>query len=155
MVLTRSLLDKLVADFPDITFREHETFLWSPDKNAVFYDPVDPDAVALLLHELSHALLGHHDYRRDIQLLVMETEAWEKAQQLADTYEVTMSDETTQGHLDTYRDWLHARSRCPQCEAIGHQISPSGYRCLACHHQWTVNEARTCQLRRYSAKTTK
>ena len=55
-------------------------------------------------------------------------------------------------HLDTYRDWLHARSSCPDCTATGYQTDASTYACPACSHTWRVNEARICQLRRYSTK---
>ena len=61
-----------------------------------------------------------------------------------------LNEEVIQEHLDTYRDWLHARSICPSCTANGYQISSHTYECPACLHTWRVNEARICALRRYS-----
>jgi len=152
MPSTPSLLPKLQADFPLLTFIAGDDFLWSPQEKTVYYVATDPEYEALLLHELSHSLLDHQDYQRDIQLVAMETEAWEKARTLSKQYDVTITEDALQDHLDTYRDWLHARSTCPRCEATGMQSNKQQYRCLACHHEWRVNEARVCALRRYSIK---
>lgn len=153
MPLTHSLLVNVIDRFPEVQFVEAEDFSWSPDKQTVFYVATEENADALLLHELGHSLLGHHDYQRDIQLIGMETDAWEKATTLAKEFSVSIKDDTIQDHLDTYRDWLHERSRCPECEATGHQVGRLQYRCLACMSEWRVNEARTCQLRRYRLNT--
>lgn len=145
-----SLLPKLNKDFDHLTFEASERFAWSPDKNTVFYEENHPDGVDLLLHELSHALLEHQDYQKDIELVAMETAAWDKARELATTYDHTINEETAEKHLDTYRDWMHARSTCPHCEATGFQNKKSTYHCVACGHDWRVNEARLCGLKRYS-----
>ena len=147
-----SLLPKLEIDFPQLLFRPGQHFSWSPDKNTVFYDESDPSNTSLLLHELAHGLLGHHDYSKDIELVTMESDAWEKAFAIAPTYKVTITDDTVQDTLDTYREWLHARSTCPECDATGYQSGKSEYTCVACSHLWRVNEARICALRRYSVK---
>jgi len=49
----------------------------------------------------------------------MEAAAWEKALELAKTYGITLDQEVSEKHLNTYRDWMHARSTCPKCEATG------------------------------------
>lgn len=144
-----SLVHKLKTDYPDITFFETEQFSWSPTTKTIAFSTTQPHASALLLHELSHGLLEHQDYQRDVQLLAIETAAWEKAKELAETYAIRISEDVIQDHLDTYRDWMHARSTCPECTAIGYQIGPNEYACAACTHQWRVNEARLCGLKRY------
>jgi len=144
----RSLLPKLAVDYPTISFTAGTRFAWSPDQHTVYFDTADNNP-ELLLHELAHGILGHHDYSKDVELVAMETQAWDKAMALADTYAVTISDETVQDNLDTYREWLHARSTCPQCEATGYQSGKQTYSCVACTHTWRVNEARICALRRY------
>lgn len=146
-----SLIHKLKTTYTDISFVEAEQFSWSPSNKTVFYTTSTPNASHLLLHELSHALLGHHDYRRDIELVAMETAAWEKAKEYAETFKVRLSENAIQDHLDTYRDWLHARSSCPECSANGYQTEAFHYECPACLHKWRVNEARLCALRRYNA----
>lgn len=145
-----SLIRKLKTTYPDITFLEANEFLWSPSKQTVQYTPHKADAPHLLLHELSHGLLGHRHYRRDIELLAMETSAWEKARELADQFSVKFNEDVMESHLDTYREWMHARSICPNCSSNGYQTDATVYECPACSHRWKVNEARICALRRYS-----
>jgi hypothetical protein len=148
-----SLLPRLNKDFAQITFTASERFAWSPEEQTVFYNEADENAAELLLHELSHGLLGHHDYQKDVELLAMETAAWEKALELAEKYEVNIDDEVSGKHLDTYRDWMHARSTCPHCEATGYQTKKDTYSCVACGGSWRVNEARLCGLKRYVVKS--
>ncbi len=148
-----SLLLELNTKFPQITFEPSERFAWSPDKQTVFYDETDDNALELFLHELSHGLLGHHDYQKDIELLAMETAAWEKAFSLAKEFNTKIDEDVSRKHLDTYRDWMHARSTCPDCEATGYQTKKDTYTCVACGGSWRVNEARLCGLKRYSSKS--
>lgn len=145
-----SLVKQLANDFPAIHFVKADDFLWSPDTKTVSYTPGHPDADALLLHELGHALLDHNDYRRDVELLRLENDAWQKARELSITYDIAIAPDTQEDHLDTYRDWMHARSLCPSCGATGQQSDTAHYSCIACTGKWKVNEARVCSLRRYS-----
>lgn len=139
----RSILQQ---DYPEFTFLEGDTFSWSPATKEISY--VAHDDVSLL-HELAHAVLGHSTYRNDIELVAIERDAWQYAQTtLAPHYHLTISDENIAAALDSYREWLHKRSVCPQCGAVGHQRAPSTYSCVACQTSWNVNAARTCQLRR-------
>jgi ribosomal protein L37AE/L43A len=123
-------------------------FRWSPKDETVYYlKTADP---ALLLHEVAHAILHHTDYTRDIDLLKMERDAWELASAaLSEKYGVDITSELKEDMLDTYRNWLHKRSICPECQATGVQTASSLYNCLACKTSWRVNEARSCALRRY------
>ena len=144
-----SLAAKLRIDYPGYTFKEGGDFRWSPQKKAIFYDARSNDSVTLL-HELAHALLKHTDYRRDVELIAMERAAWEyAAQSLAPLYAVSVTVDQIEDALDTYRDWLHARSTCPSCGATGVQIKDHSYQCVACFTQWRVNDARSCALRRW------
>ena len=147
MQSTTLLAAKLSKDFPDLRFVADDHFRWSPDSKVIYFDPHDkPDH---LLHELSHALLGHTDYIRDIQLIEMECDAWEHAKQSSAHYGIALDDNEIQDALDTYRDWLHARSICPTCSATGMQTKKYQYKCLVCQGNWKVNDARVCTLRRY------
>lgn len=152
MVAISDLSKKLLANHPDITLVIGDEFVWSPSERTITYNPSDEDAAGLLLHELGHAELGHGSYSRDVELVAMEVDAWQKARALAPSYEVKLDEDRVEDHLDTYREWLHSRSLCPACEATGLQTSAQNYRCLACSHEWRVNEARVCALRRYSLK---
>ena len=144
-----SIVSKLAKDYPALTFAEGDDFLWSPEVNTIFYKKDSDDA--LLFHEVGHALLEHKDYDRDVTLLTMERDAWDKAKTL--DYGLKIDETTVQDHLDTYRQWLHARSTCPTCGANGHQVKKLTYHCVACGTDWRVNEARLCGLKRYRQKT--
>lgn len=152
MPSTTYLIKSLKNDYPQFVFKKGSEFLWSHAEHTVYYTLKD-DNCAFLFHELSHGLLDHTDYKRDIELIAMEREAWDKARELAKHYGVTIDDDFVQSTLDTYRDWLHTRSACPKCDATGMQTEKSTYKCLACNHEWRVNEARLCALRRYSINT--
>lgn len=149
---TSSLLHKLKTDYPDINFMVGDTFLWVPETQSVFYVKEGPLAKAQLLHEVSHGLLDHREYKRDVELLALEAAAWNKAKELAEHYHYPFNEDVAEDHLDTYRDWLHARSTCPECTATGYQSGKNTYTCPACTTEWRVNEARVCELRRYKQK---
>ncbi len=142
-----SLLPKLITDFPAISFTAGDRFSWSPSEHTVFYIS-DSNDIGLLLHELSHGLLNHHEYRKDVELVAIEAAAWEHAFTLAKHYQVTLDRDGAEANLDTYREWMHTRSICPTCEANGYQVKKGVYSCVACGSDWKVNEARLCGLRR-------
>lgn len=135
-----------------IIISKSDDFGWNPDNSTVSYDPHHTDAPSLLLHEVGHALLGHTLYERDIELLVIERQAWDKAVILGKSYAITIDPDLIEDTLDTYRDWLHSRSLCPSCGATGLQVASKAYTCPSCHQKWHVNEARSCELRRYKTK---
>lgn len=148
-----STYHRIVRDFPAITFVEGDEFRWVPSDSAVYHPPLQSVSdLQQLLHELGHTELGHVNYKKDITLLSMEREAWSYAvQRLAPRYDIplTMGGDIVEDSLDTYRTWLHKRSTCPTCEAIGHEAETGAYRCLSCGQSWRVNEAKTCRLQRY------
>lgn len=147
-----SIIEQLKRDFTDLIFQPADDFSWSPGQRTVFYAPVDSQlAVFQLLHEVAHGLLGHQHYQSDIQLLEMERQAWEYVcGDLAERYgySLGMDNEIVQENLDTYREWLHCRSACPDCAATGLQSSADVYRCLNCQTNWRVNDAKKCRLKR-------
>lgn len=143
-----SLVNKLKTDFPQFTFKVGTEFRWAPNEATLYFDAISDDR-ASLLHELSHAILDHQHYSRDIQLIEYEQAAWYYAQaKLSQRYEIVIDQEQIEASIDTYRDWLHARSTCPHCDATGVQVKLRLYSCLACSTKWQVNDARICELRR-------
>lgn len=150
MPLIQPLLKTVASEFTDIHFKASNSFEWHPSDKTVTYDPADPDFDSRLLHELSHALLEHRTYERDIDLIAMERDAWQHARiELGSRYSVVIDGDIIHHDMDTYRDWLHGRSTCPHCESSGLQVNKQTYRCVTCLKTWRVNEARTCSLRRY------
>jgi hypothetical protein len=152
MPSTLSLIQRLRSDFPNLTFNEGNDFSWSHEKQTIYYIP-DLDEYSQLLHEVGHAVLGHQTYRRDIELIALERDAWGyAANTLGPRYQLIIPQETIDEALDSYRDWLHARSSCPQCAANGIETRRRQYACPACGHRWRANEAMQCGLKRYSTQ---
>lgn len=146
------LLLKLQTDHPSISFVEANDFLWSSQDNTIYFAK-DEQSSLLLLHELGHALSGHKDFAFDIELLSQEREAWDMVRDtLSEYYKVVVDDDFIEDNLDTYRDWLHKRALCPQCELTGLQTKTSTYVCVNCRCSWHPNDARRCALRRYVTK---
>lgn len=150
MPSTPSLIKQATRRYPALHFASGERFEWQPATATIVYDESDPHFEARLLHEIGHATLGHTSYERDIDLIACERDAWQSARlELSETFDVSIPGEVIHHDMDSYRDWLHARSTCPHCESNGIQIAKREYKCVTCLKTWRVNEARTCQLRRY------
>lgn len=142
------LVKRLSSDFPKLKFVQGDDFHWSASTSTVHFYDSSTQNTPLLLHEASHGILGHESYHRDIELLKLEREAWNKANELSILYGVKISEDTVEDALDSYRNWLHTRSICPACSKNGVQIAYNTYACVVCSSRWKVNEARTCGLRR-------
>lgn len=149
MLSTNSLIKKLKNDYPQFSFIKNDLCYWSSQDNTIFFNKKDQPEY--ILHELAHALLNHISYNYDIELIAMERDAWEKAKKLSEKYSILIDEKLVQKNLDTYRDWLHARSTCKKCQSIGVQTSKNTYKCVACGACWRVNDARQHALRRYDA----
>lgn len=144
----KSLLARLRNDFTQLSFRVGDDFRWSPGSHTVWYEKGSDDVITLL-HETAHGLLGHATYASDVELLQLERAAWSKASELGTDYGYPVSEEEVERALDTYREWLHARSLCPNCNQNGIQQSDHRYLCVVCGQQWKVNDARHSGLRRH------
>ena len=125
------LTEKLKKDYPDLRFKEGRKFAFRPPRT-IFIGPEEPGAELLLLHEVGHAISGHRDFDVDVKRLKMEVEAWEKARDLANNYEVEFSEEVMETELDSYRDWLHQKSRCPACGLTRFETPDGQYHCPRC-----------------------
>ncbi|MBR3328976.1 hypothetical protein IKG29_00385 [Candidatus Saccharibacteria bacterium] len=126
-------LNQLKTDYPELKFREGRKFAFRPPKTIVL-GPLEPFSELLTLHEVSHALLGHKDFRTDVERLKMESNAWEKAKELAERYNIEVDEDMIQNELDTYRDWLHRKSRCPVCGLTRFQTYDKKYHCPRCEN---------------------
>lgn len=142
-----TFINRLKADFPNISFEKGAGFYWSPNSRSVVYRdlPITEKIKCTLLHEVAHGELDHKAYTTDIELLRLEVAAWDKALQFAKNYKVTISSDHIQNCLDSYRNWLHHRSACPSCDNHTIQIDSGHYRCFNCHAVWKVSAARFCR----------
>lgn len=149
------LLSKLQRDFPDLSFRDGATFLWSPRHHVVTYKQAATNSVVAqwsLLHEVGHALLSHRHYDSDFELLMLEVDAWAKAEELAEQYGLEIDAGHIQDCLDTYRDWLYQRSTCPTCTHCSLQEDRRTYLCFNCGTSWQVSNSRLCRPYRRTQK---
>lgn len=142
-----SFLQQLRQDFKDISFVGSTTDSWSPRTKEVRYSR--PVSKYSLLHELGHALEGHVTYKLDIQLLKLEADAWRRAREIAARYGLEIPQEYINGCMNTYKDWLLSRSKCPDCGLVGLQ-SPATliYSCCNCPLRWAVPPETRCLVRR-------
>jgi hypothetical protein len=145
------LVNRLKKEFKEFAFKRDSVYKWSPDAKTVHYRPLkQAEDTWTLLHELAHGILGHKSFKRDIELIGKEVEAWQyAAETLAPRYGFTIPASVIDDELETYRQWLHDRSLCPECLSNGVQTKTDTYQCLNCRCLWRVNDARTCELRRY------
>lgn len=85
-----------------------------------------------ILHEVGHGLLGHRDWGVDLERVKMESMAWAKARELCEKYGVEYEEEFAEAEMDTYREWLHQRSRCGGCGLTRYQTRDGRYHCPRC-----------------------
>lgn len=129
--MDEDFLEKLKNDYPDLHFKAGEKFMYRPPKTIVLVSS-EPFSELLTLHEVSHAICKHKSFTMDVERLKMENEAWEKARELAVFYGIEVNEDLIQDELDTYRDWLHKKSRCPICGLTRFQTPDSLYHCPQC-----------------------
>ena len=149
------LLEKLNSQYGDkLKFKSSKSYYWSPKDRIVYYQNGDTSEVGLwtLLHETSHGLENHRSYKSDFELVLLEVQAWERAEKLASEFDLEIDEDHIQDCLDSYRDWQYKRSLCPRCDLGGIQITPSTYKCIFCNDSWNVSAARFCRPYRRRAK---
>jgi predicted RNA-binding Zn-ribbon protein involved in translation (DUF1610 family) len=150
---SKDFVKQVAKDYPQFKFAPGQQEHWSPKTNTITYSQSEPFEQLRygLLHELAHALLGHNAYNSDFELLRLESEAWDMAVKIGKKYKVKLDPDHIQDCLDTYRDWLHRRSKCPTCGMHVLQNSNSSYKCFNCGASWQVSGRRFA--RPYRLKT--
>jgi len=149
-------LTVFIEKFNQFNFAEHEVFHWSPKNNTIYYNLTEiakESGIHQLLHELGHAICNHTGYGSGIELLKIEAEAWAKAEELAPEYGITIDQDKIEQCLDSYRDWLHARSTCPHCQSVSIETNNNQYHCFSCMQKWNVPADQ--RSRNYRLKTTR
>ncbi len=128
--MNEELIERLRVDYPDIRFVSGKKYSFRPPRTIM----IGPEESSLLLlHELGHALCGHRDFKTNIQRVKLEREAWEKARELSSKYGIQFDDEFAENELDTYRDWVEKKSRCPVCGLTRFQSIDGNYHCPRCN----------------------
>ncbi len=123
--------ERVKGDYPEFAFKFDQKFAFVPPRR-IKIGPPEEGAELLFLHEVGHAILGHRTFGTEVERLKMEVAAWEKARELTNLYGVEFDEEKMQEELDTYRDYLHAKSRCPRC-GLTRYVTPDGeFHCPRC-----------------------
>lgn len=151
---SRDFIARLRHDFPDLNFKRGSQDNWSPRSKTITYKPGSSLRMMQfsVLHELAHAQLGHTNYHNDFELIRLEGAAWDLAAKIGKKYGVKIDDEHIQNCLDTYRDWLHARSTCPTCGVNSLQKDSRSYHCFNCGSDWSVTSGHFVRPYRLTAK---
>lgn len=143
----RSELEDFVAEvaqqFPWFRFRVGKKFAFRPPRTIIYevvsidfsdqnYEYLNNNYKLRLLHEVGHAVLEHKFFTTDVERLTMECAAWEEARVLSTKFNLNYDEEFVQVALDSYRDWLHVKSRCPDCGLTRYQTKDGRYHCPVC-----------------------
>lgn len=144
------MIDLLKTNYPKINFISGDKYSWSSEAKTITYALTDNPQLDYhsLLHELAHSLLDHNRYKNDINLIKIERDAWALTKQLLNEYAIEINNDYIEDCLDTYRDWIYKRAKCPQCSHVGYQCAINAYSCVFCTVSWKVPESRLCMVKR-------
>ncbi len=130
-----AFLETIKKTYPEFTFRPGRKFLFHPPKS-IRYLESDENFRFLLLHELSHALLGHFSFNRSLERLQIERDAWAKTRELCSLHSVTFNEELAETELNTYRDWVHQKTLCKHCGLSCLEVSSESLYCPFCQRKY-------------------
>ncbi|MDO4979245.1 MAG: hypothetical protein Q4E47_03815 [Candidatus Saccharibacteria bacterium] len=117
----KAFANELAEEFPQLVFKEGKRFSFRPPKTVIL-GPPQPYFGLLTLHELGHALSGLYNASTHVSRIKIESRAWQEAKRLCadhpewtEKYGVEYDEDFAEANLDTYRDWLHIKSKCKKC----------------------------------------
>lgn len=129
-------ITQLKRDFPQFRIRSGKKFMFRfPDEirhELLEADELNTEFAMQLLHEIGHGILEHKFFRTDPERLKMERAAWEEARKLCWRYQIKYDEELVELKMDSYRDWLHRRSKCKKCGLTRYQTKDGEYHCPNC-----------------------
>lgn len=146
---------EIIAAYPEQRFLPAGYFAYDASEDIVNYDPgllKRNSGKLALLHEISHALLGHFHYRFDFELFAMEMDAWNMTRSLAIKHAVGVQESYINECMDSYDIWLTKRGTCPRCNQFNLQSKPNEFRCYRCLTRWKVSQDIQSSIRRVVIK---
>ncbi|MSR68692.1 hypothetical protein EXS66_02835 [Candidatus Saccharibacteria bacterium] len=146
---------EIMAVYPQQRFLPAGYFAYDASEDIVNYDPLkirNNAGKLALLHEISHALLGHFHYRFDFELYAMEMDAWNMTRSLAIKHAVGVQESYINECMDSYDVWLTKRGTCPRCSQFNLQSKPNEFRCYRCLTRWKVSQDIQSSIRRVVIK---
>ena len=141
LAVSNSLVERLQKDYPDFRFISGRRFSFHPPKTIVIGPDEGEKTPLLIFHELGHALSKRYRYNLAVERLKIEALAWQEAKKAYAACRVSArypdlppwDDDFAEDQLDTYRDWLHQKSKCPFCKTTMYQDSDKIWRCPYCN----------------------
>ena len=137
----KAFLLELKAEFPCFSWHLGNRFKYRPPKTIIIDKNMAipfPYFAILTLHELGHALSGHKYYKTHIERLRIESEAWQRAKIEIKNHKnwqklgIKYDEDFAETELDSYRDWLHQKSKCKKCGLTRYQTTDGIYHCPNC-----------------------
>ncbi len=129
-------VERLSKDFPQFSIKVGKKFMFKYPGLIRYEKPKDKKMSVgfgmQLLHEVGHGLLEHKFFKTDPERLKMERAAWEEARKLCLKYHIIYDEELVEIKMDTYRDWLHKKSKCRECGLTRYQTKDGKYHCPNC-----------------------
>ncbi|MBR3177355.1 hypothetical protein IKF27_00930 [Candidatus Saccharibacteria bacterium] len=151
-------ITQLSSDYPDFHFVYGKRFSFRPPKTIVIGPDEGVNTPLLALHELGHALSKKYQYSLSVERLQIERMAWDIAKKVLEDYKKLQSgdlkklspfaprgpllsdlelplwdEDFVEDNLDSYRDWLHHKSKCPTCGLTMYQDADQKWCCPYCH----------------------
>lgn len=131
----REFLGRVKGAYPQFCFKAGRKFMFRPRRTIIYEEIAGEEFKLLLLHELGHATLGHFSFKTAVERLAKERDAWEKTRELAEGFGVEFDEEMAQGNLDTYREFLHQKTLCPECGLSTLEIGTEKLFCPGCQRE--------------------
>lgn len=132
-------ITQLSKDFPDFHFTYGKRFSFRPPKTIVVGPEEGENTPFLVFHELGHALSGKYTYGLGVERLKIESLAWQEGKKAYDACKASKkystlpawNEDFVEDNLDTYRNWLHSKSKCPTCGLTMYE-NTDGWHCPYC-----------------------
>ena len=142
---------EIIASYDKYRFLPAGFFSYDASEDIINYDPRrlrSPAGKISLLHEISHCELGHFNYRYDMELLMMEIDAWNYTKTLAKKHDVYIDDGYIEQCIESYDTWVTKRATCPKCDNFCLEESENIYSCYVCSTRWKVSSEPQKQVSR-------
>ena len=127
----QKIIKKIVQSFPQFNFQMGKRFTFRPPRTIIL-GPLESHYSLLFCHELGHVLADKYHFSTDVERLKIERLAWEKAKELCTHFKIPYDEDFIEEQLDSYRDWLHSKSKCPKCGLTRYQTKNGQYHCPHC-----------------------
>lgn len=132
---------EIIAHFEQFVYLPGSRFAFDSSCDVINYVQAELASNAgklALLHETSHALLGHFHFSSDLELFMMELSAWRQTAKLARQFDIQLDQAYIEDCIDSYDHWLEQRSTCPTCGNFCLSDRAHHYHCFICATEWDI-----------------